>query len=361
MITVGGTTVTGGSGSNLTVDFGGGSVAGLLTGGLGLTKIGSNLISLASANTHSGDTLISGGTLVLGNVSALQNSTLDTGASGGQSVSFSDGLGPYHLGGLKGSDRLGHNTFGIGANSISVGANGQNTTFSGDIIGSGGLTKVGTGTLQLTGPNAYTGATIINSGTLWVNGTAGFSHSGTAPYTVNNGGTLKGNGSLVGHAVTFASGSTGAPGNSPGLMVTGSQSWDDNSTYEWEVAQSGMAGVDYDSYDVTGLLDFSAISGTMNLELIKWTGGDIGTTDTFALWTYDTLLGWDVAPFVPSNKFTFVSNSINYDDAIVYNDGAGTIWLTGIYVPEPSTYALGLFGLVALACRAWRRKRGTWK
>src|SRR5262249_53183268 len=42
------------------------------------------------------------------------------------------------------------------------------TTFSGSISGSGGLTKIGSGTLTLSANNAYSGGTAINGGTLAV-------------------------------------------------------------------------------------------------------------------------------------------------------------------------------------------------
>jgi fibronectin-binding autotransporter adhesin len=145
--------------------------AGTITGALGLTisKSGGTQ-TLSGANTHTGDTLVSGATLALalGNVNALQGSTLDTGTSGAQAVTFTAGTNTYNLGGLKGADAL-----AIGANSISVGANNQSTSFTGVIgTGTGDLTKVGTGALTLGGANSYTGATTVNSGTLILDYTA---------------------------------------------------------------------------------------------------------------------------------------------------------------------------------------------
>jgi outer membrane autotransporter protein len=57
----------------------------------------------------------------------------------------------------------------LGPNNLTVGSNNLSTLFSGVIQdgGTGGsLTKVGTGTLTLTGLNTYTGATTVNGGTL---------------------------------------------------------------------------------------------------------------------------------------------------------------------------------------------------
>ena len=49
---------------------------------------------------------------------------------------------------------------------LSVGGNGQSTTFSGNLTGPGSLTKTGPGTLTLTGANTFAGSTTVNGGTL---------------------------------------------------------------------------------------------------------------------------------------------------------------------------------------------------
>ena len=144
--------------------------AGTITGALGLTvNKTAGTQTLSGNNTHTGDTLTVNGTLALGSVNALQGSTLDTGTSGAQTVTFTvAGTNTYNLGGLKGADAL-----AIGDNSISVGANNQSTSFTGVIgTGAGGLIKVGTGALTLGGANSYTGATTVNSGSLILDYTA---------------------------------------------------------------------------------------------------------------------------------------------------------------------------------------------
>ena len=45
-----------------------------------------------------------------------------------------------------------------------------NTSFSGALVGNGALTKTGSGSLNLTGTNTYTGGTAVNEGRLAVNG-----------------------------------------------------------------------------------------------------------------------------------------------------------------------------------------------
>jgi autotransporter-associated beta strand protein len=130
-----------------------------------LTKAGAGTLTLNGANTHSGTTTVSAGTLALGHTNALQNSTLDTGVSGAQAVNFTvAGANTYTLGGLQGADGL-----AISSNTISVGANNASTAFSGAISGTNGrLVKTGTGTLTLNGSNTYTGNTTVSDGTLVV-------------------------------------------------------------------------------------------------------------------------------------------------------------------------------------------------
>ena len=127
---------------------------------------GTGTTRLNAANTFSGTarTAPNLGTLALGNVNALQNASLDTGASSGsQAVTFIvAGYNTYNLGALTGSDDL-----AVGGNTLSVGTKAGDTTFSAIISGSGGkLTKVGADKLTLGATNTYDGLTTISSGTL---------------------------------------------------------------------------------------------------------------------------------------------------------------------------------------------------
>ena len=135
----------------------------------GLTKLGTGTLTLAGANTFTGGTSVSAGTLDLDNQNALRASTLLL-VSGSGGVSFDAGVSgnAFTLGGLSGSGNLvlTNNAAAPAAVAVSVGANGASTTYSGVLSGPGSLTKVGAGTLTLSGANSYTGGTTVQAGTL---------------------------------------------------------------------------------------------------------------------------------------------------------------------------------------------------
>lgn len=107
---------------------------------------------------------------------------------------------------------------------------GFDSTFSNDIGGSGGLTKRGAGSLQLTGANTYSGPTTVSGGRLAVNGTL------ASAVTIEPAGILGGAGT-VSQVDNFG---TLAPGNSVGtLTVSGNYTAHDGSVHELEVGPAG--------------------------------------------------------------------------------------------------------------------------
>lgn len=138
----GGTTVTGGNlqgdtnslqgniSNNATVTFDQGfdaTFSNVISGTGDLTKIGAGVLTLSGANTYSGGTTITAGTLQ-GDTTSLQGDIVNN-----ASLIFNQ------------------NADGLFANVIS---------------GSGDLTKLGTGMLTLSGMNTYTGGTTVTAGTL---------------------------------------------------------------------------------------------------------------------------------------------------------------------------------------------------
>ena len=112
------------------------------------------------------------------------------------------GIGAYTGSGITIGSLEGDGQVFLRSYTLTVGANNLSTKFSGvmnDGADRGSLTKIGTGTLTLGGPNTYSGATTIQAGTLLVKNTRG-SGTGGGPVQVI-GGTLGGRGTIAG-AVT---------------------------------------------------------------------------------------------------------------------------------------------------------------
>ena len=161
------------------------SYGGLLTGTGGLEKIGTGTFSLSRTIGYSGDTTITAGTIFLSNDNVLAygagkgnvivNGTLDINGRTGTNA---------HLNGLSGSGTITNSsTAGI----ITVGDNNATSTFSGTMVdgaNSLALTKLGTGTLTLSGTNTFTGLTTISAGTLALSG--GSALADTNPVSIAN-------------------------------------------------------------------------------------------------------------------------------------------------------------------------------
>ena len=119
---------------------------------------------------------------------------------------------PQTLGALNGSV----GTVTLGANTLTIGnTNNLDSAFTGVISGTGGITKAGTGTLTLSATNTFTGATILNTGTLRATSVVGALGAGTL--TLNGGTLVLANNS----ALNFARATTiGAAANITSDVVT---------------------------------------------------------------------------------------------------------------------------------------------
>ncbi|MEY3894597.1 MAG: hypothetical protein RLZZ214_116 [Verrucomicrobiota bacterium] len=172
--------------ANLTVNA-------VVAGSSGLNKINNGKLFLTNANTYTGTTIITAGTLSAGVVSGTNNNlgnsssavtlgsatTLGTLSYTGSTATFGRG---FTVGGA-GGGRLDVTTSGqtltvgtgnvTGTGLLTIGGAG-NTTISSNLTHAGGLTKVDAGTLKLTGTaNTYSGTTTISGGTLeYSSGTA---------------------------------------------------------------------------------------------------------------------------------------------------------------------------------------------
>ncbi len=99
---------------------------------------------------------ITDGTIFLSHTNAAVYATVEGTPSFGLS-----GPHTYNIGALTGSGNI-----PVGTNILSVGALNTNTLYSGVISGSGGVTKVGSGTLTLKGTNLFTGTFTLQGGTV---------------------------------------------------------------------------------------------------------------------------------------------------------------------------------------------------
>ncbi len=123
----------------------------------------------------------------------------------------------------------------LDANNLTVGSNNLSTNFAGQISGVGGtLTKIGTGTLVLSGTNTYTLDTFVDAGALIVDG----SIASPATFVDFPNALLGGNGTIGGNVNSFGivSPGNGGPGT---LTVTGPYGQFSSSTLRIELGGTG--------------------------------------------------------------------------------------------------------------------------
>lgn len=217
----------------LTVDNNANSVtlAGVLSGAGGLSKLSLGALTLSAANSYAGDTVVNDGTLRLGvagavpggpgfgNVTVATNATFDL-----------NGFSPT-LNGLNGAGTV---DSGIGgALVLTLGESGANGTFTGTIKNTAGtlaLAKHGAGTQTLAGTNTYSGTTTISAGTLQIGNGGATGNLGSG--AVVNDGTLAFNltgTNIIANSISGIGGVTLA-NQALNLFLTGANSYSGNVT-----------------------------------------------------------------------------------------------------------------------------------
>src|SRR6266705_3403479 len=195
---------------------------GIIAGASPLTKAGTGTLIVSGANTYTGATAISAGTLQLGATNAVPSGSAVT-VSGGAIFDlrgFSDAIGS-----LAGAGTV--TSGAAGAVVLTAGGNNSSTTFSGVMQNGSGtvaLTKTGTGTLTLSGANTYSGATTVSAGVLDVqNNTALGATAGAT--TVAGGAALQldGSGLVVAEPVTLNG--TGIAGGGALRQLANTNTW----------------------------------------------------------------------------------------------------------------------------------------
>ena len=228
------------------------------------------------------------------------------------------------------------------------------------------------------------GNTNVDSGILVLND----QYTNAGNLIIKAGGVVKGSGSTDA-TMTINAGGILSPGNSPGTLTTGSQTWNDGGTWIWEVNDSdgtkgGSPG--WDSLNIEGTLDLSSLSiggFTLNITSLDLENnlGEAAGFDNFNLTLGDLtgyysfiiaetasgILGFDEDLFVLDTS-DFLNSDPSWDWSIVQeNDNlfleatsTSQVFLSQQFsfglnaVPEPSSTALlGLGGLALLM----RRKR----
>jgi len=212
---IGGTSTAG----NGTFTNNGGTVSGAHGGATVFysTSTADSATLIANGGTGGGQ----GGTILFEDQSTGGTSRVEVFGNGNLDISFMSFPLPRHnsTGVTVGSIEGDGNIF-LGQKNLTVGSNNLSTTFSGVIQdgglngGSGGsLTKIGSGTLALSGANTYTGTTKVDGGVLQVDGSI------TSNTFVSRGSTLAGTGNVYG-AVTGHG--TVSPGDAPGILTVNS-------------------------------------------------------------------------------------------------------------------------------------------
>jgi autotransporter-associated beta strand protein len=261
---------------------------------------------------------------------------------------------------------------------------GSSSLFRGQLLGSGGIVKTGTGTLRLVSASTFSGGTTITGGTLRV-GTNGA--LGTGNVTLNgttsnlrvdsgatlanavlfgaNGGRLSGTGTFA-SSIVIGTNTVVAPGNSVGtLAFTSGLTLAPGGSYDVEIqSATGSAGVGWDHVQVTGALTFTATLGTpfaLNLISLNSSGSNANISDfssgaaySWAIASATSFVGLNVnALALNTAKFT---NSLNGGSFSLSTSG-NNLLLNFTPVPEPETWALMIAGLAVAGYTRLRHRR----
>ena len=249
------------------------SYAGAISGNGTVTKLGAGTLTLTGASTFTGGTTISAGTLQLGNGTTTGTVTSpiedDAALLFNHSNSFTfaapiSGIGTLNKLGAGTLILLANNTYTglttISAGALQIGNNTTTGTITGNILdqtslifnrsdnvtydavisGIGTLTKLGAGTLVLTGDNTFTGLTTVSAGTLQI-GNGGTSGIVAGNILDNTALVFDRTGSLTYAGVISGSGTVSKIGDQT-LTLTGASTFTGLTTISNGTLQIGNAG-----------------------------------------------------------------------------------------------------------------------
>ena len=263
-----------------------------------LTKSGGGTLTLSSANSYTGNTIISDGTVVLGNAAAIPTGTgfgnvvLDGGATvagtldlNGKSITLNG------LAGISGTvvGKVANNN--ATAATLTVGNNNAISSFAGNIANGTGtisLLKLGTGTQTLSGANTLLAATVRN-GTLSMTG-------GTL--TTSTGNLVLGDTASTTGNFTLSDGTVNVAGNLNFGNIINS-----NGTY---TQSGGTVNV------ATQFVMSNGSVGTYNPESFTMTGGQFNLTKTTVDNIWISNAGGTSTITVSGGTFTSASTGISW-------------------------------------------------
>ena len=174
--------------------------------------------SLTFNNTAGAFTLAGAGTYVI-NAGGIANNSAST-----ETINNAITLGAAQTWNAVSGNLVFGGNIANGAFLLTIGGS-SNTSASGIISGTGGLTKSGTGILTLIAANTYSGATSITAGILNVQNASGLG-STTAGTTVSSGATLQLQGGITVGAEALTVSGTGASGQNGALVnVSGTNNY----------------------------------------------------------------------------------------------------------------------------------------
>jgi autotransporter-associated beta strand protein len=286
-----------------------------ISGG-GLTMAGSGALTLSGTNTYTGATTIQSGAIDAGAANTLSPNSSIT-IDGGATLNLNGNN--QTVGSIQST--AGNATINLGSATLTTGNDNSSQTFAGVINGSGGLTKIGTGGLTLTGGNGYTGATTLNGGTLTV------AASTTTPTVLSSSSAL-----AVGGGTFQYQGATSGTSNQTLNGLTVNQGWT-----EISVNQNGGTGTTLNLGGITrnagGISDFT-VSGAASAITTTQANDATGILGAWATVNGGAALatnsGGNIVAYTGYTSVMSSGNAIpTTPTANVTTDGVATVTLAG--------------------------------
>ncbi|MFS8763002.1 autotransporter outer membrane beta-barrel domain-containing protein [Salmonella enterica] len=324
----------------------GGTFDNVISGSGQVVKSGDDTLTLSGSNTYTGGTLISDGTLVATSVDALgtgdvtDNAVLELNTGGdftnnisgsGQVVKSGDetltlsGANSYTGGTtISGGTLVASNVEALGSGDVTDNATLEMNTggdFDNAISGSGQVVKSGDETLTLSGANTYTGGTTINGGTLVASNVEALGSGDIDNYASLQ---LNASGQFVTANLTTHDNATTAIGAGSALRAN-TLTQEANSTLAVHLTNSNSGAiVTADRANLGGTLDITGIGNVAK----SW------TRDAYAytLIDSDSAIDSDFAQFTVAGMdakqvdFLTVDGRVNADDDTRYDVTASLSW-----------------------------------